>query len=106
MNVELVINKTKSGLRIAMLEDGQLVELHEDNGQQDYAVGDVYLGRVKKVLPSLNAGFVDIGHPKDAFLHYFDLGPHYKSSKKYTQRSIKGTQASADLANFKLESDI
>ena len=51
MNVELVINKTKSGLRIAMLEDGQLVELHQDNGQQDYSVGDIYLGRVKKVLP-------------------------------------------------------
>ena len=65
-----------------MLEDGQLVELHEDKGNQEYAVGDIYLGRVKKVLPSLNAGFVDIGHPKDAFLHYLDLGPQYRSSKK------------------------
>ena len=49
---------------------------------------------------------MDIGHPKDAFLHYFDLGPQYRSFKKYLQRSVKGTQASADLANFKLESDI
>ena len=106
MNIELVINKTKSGLRIAMLEDGLLVELHEDKGNQEYAVGDIYLGRVKKVLPSLNAGFVDIGHPKDAFLHYLDLGPQYRSSKNYAQRSIKGTQASSDLTNFKLESDI
>ena len=89
-----------------MLEDGQLVELHEDKGNQEYAVGDIYLGRVKKVLPSLNAGFVDIGHPKDAFLHYLDLGPQYRSSKNYAQRSIKGTQASSDLTNFKLESDI
>ena len=47
-----------------MLEDGQLVELHQDNGQQDYSVGDIYLGRVKKVLPSLNAGFVDVGIPR------------------------------------------
>jgi len=106
VNIELVINKTKSGLRIAMLEDGQLVELHEDNGNQEYAVGDIYLGRVKKVLPSLNAGFVDIGHPKDAFLHYLDLGPQYRSFKKYTQRSVKGSQATADLGNFKPESDI
>ena len=106
MNIELVINKTKSGLRIAMLEDGQLVELHEDKGNQEYAVGDIYLGRVKKVLPSLNAGFVDIGHPKDAFLHYLDLGPQYQSFKKYAQRSIKGTQQSGDLTNFKLEKDI
>jgi len=106
VNIELVINKTKSGLRIAMLEDGHLVELHEDNGNQEYTVGDIYLGRVKKVLPSLNAGFVDIGHPKDAFLHYLDLGPQYRSFKKYTQRSVKGSQATADLGNFKLESDI
>jgi ribonuclease G len=106
VNIELVINKTKSGLRIAMLEDGHLVELHEDKGNQDYAVGDIYLGRVKKVLPSLNAGFVDIGHPKDAFLHYLDLGPQYRSFKKYAQRSVKGTQQSGDLTNFKLEGDI
>ena len=103
VNIELVINKTKSGLRIAMLEDGHLVELHEDKGNQEYAVGDIYLGRVKKVLPSLNAGFVDIGHPKDAFLHYLDLGPQYRSFKKYAQRSVKGTQQSGDLTNFKLE---
>lgn len=89
-----------------MLEDGHLVELHEDNGNQEYAVGDIYLGRVKKVLPSLNAGFVDIGHPKDAFLHYLDLGPQYRSFKKYTQRSVKGSQATADLGNFKPEADI
>ena len=106
MNIELVINKTKSGLRIAMLEDGHLVELHEDKGNQEYAVGDIYLGRVKKVLPSLNAGFVDIGHPKDAFLHYLDLGPQYRSFKKYAQRSVKGTQQSGDLTNFKLEGDL
>ena len=88
-----------------MLEDGQLVELHQDNGQQDYSVGDIYLGRVKKVLPSLNAGFVDVGHPKDAFLHYFDLGPQYRSFKSIP--SVPSRNAGfADLANFKLESDI
>jgi ribonuclease G len=106
VNIELVINSTKNGLRIAMLEDGLLVELHEDNGDQEYAVGDIYVGKVRKVLPSLNAAFVDIGHKKDAFLHYLDLGPQYRSSKAYAQRSIKGSQQSSSLKGFRLEKDI
>ncbi len=106
VNIELVINSTKKGLRIAMLEDGLLVELHEDNGDQDYAVGDIYVGKVRKVLPSLNAAFVDIGHGKDAFLHYLDLGPQYLSSKNYAARSIKGSQQTSNLGAFRLEKDI
>ena len=60
-------------MEIALLEKGQLVELHRDQGSTGYAVGDIFLGRVRKVLPSLNAAFVDVGHERDAFLHYLDL---------------------------------
>ena len=79
MDAELVINSTSKGVDIAVLEDGQLVELHRDRGDVQYAVGDIYVGRVRKVMPNLNAGFVDVGHGKDAFLHHSDLGPQYKT---------------------------
>ena len=89
-----------------MLEDGQLVELHRDSGDKAYLVGDIFLGRVRKVLPSLNAAFVDVGHERDAFLHYLDLGPHYRTQQKYLKRAMQGKQPVPDLGNFKKEAEI
>jgi ribonuclease G len=86
VNVELVINSTKEGTEIAVLHDRVLVELHREQGSQDYAVGDLYVGRVRKVLPSLNAAFVDVGYERDAFLHYLDLGPQFASLKHYVKK--------------------
>lgn len=106
MSKELVINSTAKGVEIALLENGRLVELHQDKGNIDYAVGDIYLGRVRKVLPSLNAAFVDVGHERDAFLHYLDLGPHFKTQQQYTKRVMAGKQPVSDLANFKKEAEI
>ena len=83
MSKELVINSVSGQVEIALLENGQLAELHRDQGNNGYAVGDIFLGRVRKVLPSLNAAFVDVGHERDAFLHYLDLGPHYKTQQRY-----------------------
>ena len=71
---DLVINSHASEVDIALLEDSSLVELHREKTNNQFAVGDVYLGRVKKLLPGLNAAFVDVGYPKEAFLHYLDLG--------------------------------
>ena len=87
----LVINSTSGKVEIALLEDGQLVELHRDSGDKAYLVGDIFLGRVRKVLPSLNAAFVDVGHERDAFLHYLDLGPHYRTQQKYLKRAMQGS---------------
>ena len=103
---ELVINATSSGVEIALVEDGVLTELHRDQGGTDYAVGDIYLGRVRKVLPSLNAAFVDVGHERDAFLHYLDLGPHYRTQQQYVKRVMGGKQPVSDLAHFKKEQEI
>ena len=72
----------------------------------DYAVGDIYLGRVKKVLPSLNAAFVDVGHEKDAFLHFLDLGPHFKTQQNFVKRAMAGKLATSDLAHFPKEAEV
>jgi ribonuclease G len=92
MNKELVINATASGVEIALLEEKQLVELHYENDITDYGVGDLYLGKIKKVMPGLNAVFVDIGHNKDAFLHYTDLSPNFKTLLSYTEQAIANEQ--------------
>jgi ribonuclease G len=80
---ELIISNGDDGLRIAILENKRLVELHHEKRNNLFQVGDVFLGRVTRVLPPLNAVFVDIGHSRDGFLHYFDLGPQIRSQSKY-----------------------
>lgn len=69
-------------------------------------VGDIYLGKVRRVMPSLNAAFVDVGYEKDAFLHYLDLGPQFRSLNKYVKRAQTGKQNKADLSDFAMEHDI
>jgi ribonuclease G len=103
---ELVINSISGEVEIALLEKGQLVELHRDQGSTGYAVGDIFLGRVRKVLPSLNAAFVDVGHERDAFLHYLDLGPHYRTQQHYVKRVMQGKEPVVNLGNFKKEAEI
>ena len=71
-----------------MLEEGKLVELHRDPGETSYRVGDIYLGRVRKVMPNLNAGFIDVGYDRDAFLHHSDLGAQYKTLHKWTKLDL------------------
>ncbi|MBY0427031.1 MAG: ribonuclease E/G, partial [Cytophagales bacterium] len=86
---ELFINSTSQGDRIALMQDKRLVEFHVESKGNNFTVGDIYLGEVKKVMPGLNAAFIDIGYEKDAFLHYLDLGPQIKSLNKY----VKNVQA-------------
>jgi ribonuclease G len=90
MNKELIINASGEGVEIALLEDKRLVELHYERGTDQFAVGDIYLGKVKKLMPGLNAAFVDVGYEKDAFLHYTDLSPYLRSLIKFTKQSAEG----------------
>lgn len=107
MSLELVVDARNGGIVLALLEDGKLIELHEEQpGKQEFAVGDIYLGKVRKVVPSLNAAFVDVGYEKDAFLHYLDLGPQFNSLNKFSRSTLKGKQNVADLLYFKGEKDI
>ena len=80
MDKDLIINVTKGSASLALTEGGRLIEFdRESDSQAQFSVGDVYLGKVKKLLPSLNAAFVDIGDEKEAFIHYLDLGINFKS---------------------------
>ena len=106
MSLELVVDSRKGGIWLALLRDGKLIELHEERGNNEFAVGDIYLGKVRKVVPSLNAAFVDVGFEKDAFLHYLDLGPQFNSLNRFTKDTLHGKQNVADLLYFKCDKDI
>lgn len=106
MEKELIINATPTEVEIALLEQSKLVELHNQKTNSNFTVGDVFLGRIKRLMPGLNAAFVDIGHKKDAFLHYTDLGPKLKSLLKYTNGVANGNLNTYRLDNFTIEPDI
>jgi ribonuclease G len=107
MNKELIINASGEGVEIALLEDKKLVELHYERGQNEFAVGDLYLGKVKKLMPGLNAAFVDVGYEKDAFLHYTDLSPYFRSLLKFCKQSLDGSAPwGDDFGKFQNEADI
>ncbi len=107
MNKELVIHTSAQGVEIALLEDRKLVELHQEKADASFAVGDLYLGKVKKLIPGLNAAFVDVGFEKDAFLHYTDLSPYAKSLLKFTQLSINTpVQSQQEFSAFNVEPEI
>ena len=106
MDKELIINSSPTEVEIALLEDSKLVEIHRQKTNSNFTVGDIFLGTVKKLMPGLNAAFVDIGHKKDAFLHYTDLGPQLNSLLKFTKLSMEGKLNTHRLENFDLDKDI
>ena len=106
MNKELIINSSADGVEIALLEDKKLVEIHNEKMDTRWAVGDLYLGKVRKIIPGLNAAFVDVGFEKDAFLHYTDLSPYIKSIIKYTQDVTNNNDNSFDFSKFQTAPEI
>jgi ribonuclease G len=107
LNKELIINAAPQGVEIALLEDKKLVELHNEKADASFAVGDLYLGKVKKLIPGLNAAFVDVGFEKDAFLHYTDLSPYARSLLKFTQVAIADQHENGfDFGSFQVEPEI
>ncbi len=107
MNKELIINAAPHGVDIALLEDKKLVELHTEKTDGKFAVGDLYLGKVKKLIPGLNAAFVDVGHERDAFLHYTDLSPYARSLLKFTHAAMNDKSPEGlDFGSFPNEPEI
>jgi len=106
VNKELIISSDSAEVVIALLEDKQLVELHKDKKNNNYSVGDIYLGSVKKIISGLNAAFVDVGYERDAFLHYLDLGSQVNSLNKYTRLAMGGRTKALPMENFIAEADI
>lgn len=102
MEKELVINSKGGSVEIALLEDSRLVELHHEEQDSAFNVGDIFLGSVKRLMPGLNAAFIEIGHPKDAFLHYTDCGPKLSSVLKYTNLVAKKKINRSNLDDFQI----
>ena len=106
MDNELIIRSGSSRVDIALMQEGKLTELHSEKHDISFAVGDLYLGRIKKLVPGLNAAFVDVGYEKDAFLHYHDLGPSVRSLLKFVKNTQSGKQRSSLLSDFQYEEEI
>lgn len=89
MKSELIVDVQPDEVSIALTEDDRLQEIsREKRGQDTFAVGNIYYGRVKKVMPALNAAFVDVGHEKEAFLHYLDLGSEFRTTQNYVTKAL------------------
>ncbi len=101
----LLVHKNRRFVELAILEDGQLVELHREPLQKPFGVGDIFLARVKKVMSALNAAFIDVGYERDGFLHYFDLGPQIRSQQKFLRLILDSGQY-IPLESFRAENDI
>ncbi|SDB64140.1 ribonuclease G [Flavobacteriaceae bacterium MAR_2010_188] len=106
MEKELIVRSSSDFVDFALLKDGKLIELHKDEDSNNFAVGDVFLAKVRKAVPGLNAAFVNVGYEKDAFLHYHDLGPQLPSLLKFVKRVSTGKHTDFLLKNFSFEKSI
>lgn len=106
MDKELIIRSSSDFVDFALLKDGKLIELHKDEEDNNFAVGDVFIAKIRKAVPGLNAAFVNVGYEKDAFLHYHDLGPKLPSLLKFVKRVSTGKHTDFLLKNFQFEKDI
>ncbi len=106
MNRELIIRSNSDAVDFALLKDGKLIELHKDEDNNNFNVGDILLAKVRKPVTGLNAAFVNVGYEKDAFLHYHDLGPQLSSMLKFIKRVSTGKLRDYSLKNFPFEKDI
>lgn len=106
MRSELVVDVQPQETSVALLEDGRLMSLQKESRNIKFAVGDIYYGRIKKLMPGLNAAFVDIGSEKEAFLHYLDLGSQFSSFNTFVQSAIAEPNKAPQLSKFKLLPDI
>lgn len=103
MEKELIVKSTPTEVEIALTENKRLVELHTQNTDNEYSVGDIFLAYVKMLRPGLNAGFLDVGKRKDAFLHYTDLGAQIKSVQKFTRQALDKQLSGHLLENFVIQ---
>ena len=106
MRSELIVDVSPHDISTALLEDGRLMSLQREARESRYAVGNLYFAKVKKLMPGLNAAFVNVGHPKEAFLHYLDLGPQFSSYHAFIKQVLEKKGRALSLPQFKLLPDI
>ncbi|MBN2632715.1 MAG: Rne/Rng family ribonuclease [Bacteroidales bacterium] len=105
-NKDLIIDVSDSEVSLALLEDKQLIELNKEKRNIRFSVGDIYLGKVKKIMPGLNAAFVNVGYERDAFLHYLDLGAQFRTQHKYYLSAMQRQGKVIPVHKFKPDPDI
>ncbi|MFN0728335.1 Rne/Rng family ribonuclease [Polaribacter gochangensis] len=106
MKTELIIRSSSSDIDFALLRDGKLIELNKETNDNKFSVGDIFIAKIGKVLSGLNAAFVNVGYPKDGFLHYHDLGAQVNSLSKFLKKVSTGNYKEYTLKNFDFEKDI
>lgn len=105
-NKDLIIDVSDSEVSLALLEEKQLIELNKEKRNIKFSVGDIYLGKVKKIMPGLNAAFINVGYERDAFLHYLDLGAQFRTQHKYYVSALQKQGRVQPVHKFKPEQDI
>ncbi len=100
MKSELIVDVQPQEIAIALTEDDRLQEVsREQRNKDNFSVGNIYYGRVKKVMPALNAVFVDVGYEKEAFLHYLDLGSQFRTLQSYVTKAVSDRRRVPRLQN-------
>ena len=106
MKSELIVDVQPSEVSIALLEDSRLVSLQKEARNISYAVGDIYMAKVKKLMPGLNAAFINVGYEKDGFLHYLDLGSHFNTYKQFMTQLLDDKKQVPDLSTLSILPEI
>lgn len=106
MKSELVVDVQSAEISVALLEDDRLEEINRFTREKTFSVGNIYLGKVKKVMPALNAAFVDVGYEKDAFLHYLDLGVGFNRLNGYVQSVLANGVKKTNMNSFRSLPDV
>ena len=106
MRSELIVDVTPDNISTALTEDGRLVSLQKEPRDASYAVGNLYIAKVKKLMPGLNAAFVNVGFEKDAFLHYLDLGSQFKTYKQFLSAALEDKRHVPQISKTKPLPDI
>lgn len=100
---DLIVDVSESEVKIALMDNHRLIELNKESSNgHSFTVGDVFLGKVKKVMPALNAAFVDIGDEKEAFIHYLDLGFYFNAFDEFVRKTNSNTNANELFSNIRL----
>ncbi len=106
MKKELIIRSNSNAVDFAMLDEGRLIELDKEVGKNKFSVGDIFVAKIRKTIPGLNAAFVNVGHEKDGFLHYHDLGPKLLSLSKFVDQIESKKIKSFSFSKFDFQKDI
>ena len=107
MKSELIVDVQPQEIAIALTEDDRLQEVsREQRNKDNFSVGNIYYGRVKKVMPALNAVFVDVGYEKEAFLHYLDLGSQFRTLQSYVTKAVSDRRRVPRLQNTPRQPDV